>query len=204
MTFHHIKDIIADFKMGKLVLLVDDENRENEGDLICAASAATPQHINFMAKYGRGLICLSMTAEQIQRLELPLMRSNKHSQAKMQTAFTYSIEARHGVTTGISAFDRAKTIEVAINPSSTAQDIVCPGHIFPLVSHPEGVLGRPGHTEAAVDLAHLAGWNPAAVICEVMNDDGTMARLPQLLEFAMKHQIKIGTIQSLIDYRKKN
>ncbi len=202
-SLHSIQDIISDFKQGKMVLLVDDEGRENEGDLVCAASTVTPQQINFMATHGRGLICLSMTAEQIKKLELPLMRSEKHSQGKMQTAFTFSIEAREGVSTGISAFDRSHTIHTAINPAATAHDIVCPGHIFPLIAHVDGVLGRDGHTEASVDLAKISGLNPAAVICEVMNDDGTMSRLPQLLEFAKKHEIKIGTIESLIEYRKK-
>lgn len=197
-----IEDIIDDARVGRMFILVDDEDRENEGDLIIPAQHADTAAINFMAKYGRGLICLAMTRERIHTLNLPQM--NQYNQSRNQTAFTVSIEAREGITTGISAADRAKTVEVAIDPSKGAQDICSPGHVFPLMARDGGVLERAGHTEAAVDIARLAGLNPAGVICEIMNDDGTMARLPELIEFAKHHQIKIATIADLIAYRRRS
>lgn len=197
-----IEDIIADARDGKMFILVDDENRENEGDLVIPAQFATPAAINFMAKYGRGLICLSMNSERIEALGLNLMA--RDNQSRHQTAFTVSIEAREGVTTGISAADRAHTIQVAIDPSKQASDIASPGHVFPLVARDGGVLVRAGHTEAAVDISRLAGLNPSGVICEIMNDDGTMARLPDLVEFAKQHKLKIATIADLISYRRRS
>ncbi len=199
-----IEEILNDFKAGKFVILVDDENRENEGDLVIAADFITPEAVNFMAKEARGLICLSMTASQIEKLQLPMMVSKSHQRGPTETAFTYSIEASFGVTTGISAADRSHTIKVASRESAKATDVICPGHIFPLKAHPQGVLGRAGHTEASVDMAILTKLTPASVICEVINDDGTMARLPDLMVFAKKHNIKIGTIEDLIQYRKSN
>jgi 3,4-dihydroxy 2-butanone 4-phosphate synthase / GTP cyclohydrolase II len=197
-----IEEIIADARDGKMLILVDDESRENEGDLVIPAQFATPAAINFMAKYGRGLICLSMTNERVESLGLNLMsRDNK---SRHQTAFTVSIEAREGVTTGISAADRAHTIQVAIDPSKNAADIASPGHVFPLVARDGGVLVRAGHTEAAVDISRLAGLNPSGVICEIMNDDGTMARMPDLIEFAKQHNLKIATIADLISYRRRS
>jgi 3,4-dihydroxy 2-butanone 4-phosphate synthase/GTP cyclohydrolase II len=197
-----IEDIIEEARCGRMFILVDDEDRENEGDLVIPAQFATPETINFMAKHGRGLICLSMTRERVEQLELNLMsRDNK---SRHQTAFTVSIEAREGVTTGISAADRAHTVQVAIDPSKTCDDIATPGHIFPLVSRDGGVLVRAGHTEAAVDIARLAGLNPSGVICEIMNDDGTMARLPDLIEFGKVHGLKIATIADLISYRRRS
>ncbi|WP_025899766.1 3,4-dihydroxy-2-butanone-4-phosphate synthase [Sneathiella glossodoripedis] len=196
------EEILEDARNGKMIILVDAEDRENEGDLVIPAQMATPDVINFMAKYGRGLICLSMTEDRINELELPLMAQSNAS--RLHTNFTVSIEAREGVTTGISAADRAHTIAVAIDPTKGAQDIVSPGHVFPLVAREGGVLRRTGHTEAAVDIARLAGLMPAGVICEIMNDDGTMARLPDLLEFAKKHDLKVGTIADLIAYRRLN
>lgn len=197
-----IDEILSDFKKGRFVILIDDENRENEGDLVIAADFITSEAVNFMAKEARGLICLSLTAEQIERLKLPMMYSKEHQRGPTQTAFTYSIEASSGVTTGISAADRAHTIKVSSRLTAQPQDVICPGHIFPLKAHPKGVLGRAGHTEASVDLAILSGLTPASVICEVINDDGSMARLPDLVHFAEKHQIKIGTINDLIEFRK--
>ena len=197
-----IDDIIADAKQGKMFILVDDEQRENEGDLVIPAQVVNASAINFMAKYGRGLICLALTRERVEELGLPPMA--RHNNCRHQTAFTVSIEAREGVTTGISAADRAHTIAVAIDPRKTARDIVTPGHIFPLEAREGGVLVRAGHTEAAVDIARLAHMQEAGVICEIMNDDGTMARFPQLVSFAEKHQLKIGTIADLIAYRRKN
>lgn len=194
-----IEDIIADVKAGKPVIIVDDEDRENEGDLIIAAEMASAEAINFMAKEGRGLICLPMEAAMIDRLGLDLM--GRGDNARHRTAFTVSIEAKEGVTTGISAMDRAQTIKVAIDPQSTADDIATPGHVFPLRAREGGVLVRAGHTEAAVDLAKLAGFSGAGVICEIMNDDGSMARLPQLVAYGQKHGLKIGTIADLIAYR---
>ena len=197
-----IQDVIEDIRNGRMVVVVDDEDRENEGDLIVAAQMATPESINFMAKYGRGLICLAMTGERIDQLGLSLMSNDNRSQ--FETAFTTSIEAREGVTTGISASDRARTVAVAIDPSHGRDDIVTPGHIFPLRAQDGGTLVRTGHTEAAVDLSRLAGLNPSGVICEIMNEDGTMARLPDLVKFAQYHDLKIATIADLIAYRLKN
>lgn len=185
-----------------MCILVDDEDRENEGDLIIPAQFADADSVNFMAKYGRGLICLAMTKARVEQLNLPLMA--QHNQSRHTTAFTVSIEAREGVSTGISAADRALTIAAAINPAKGAADIVSPGHVFPLVAREGGVLVRAGHTEAAVDIARLAGLNPAGVICEIMKDDGTMARLPDLLPFAAQHGLKIGTIADLIAYRRRS
>ncbi len=194
-----IDSAILDFQKGKMVIIVDDEDRENEGDLVVAAEYATPESINFMATHGRGLICLSMTESQIERLNLSMMTQNNQSPNK--TAFTVSIEAKTGVTTGISAKDRARTIAVAIDPESTEQDLVTPGHIFPLKAKTGGVLVRGGQTEGSVDLAKLAGLQPAAVICEIMNEDGSMARLPDLQIFSERHGIKIISIEDLIAYR---
>jgi len=191
--------IVAELKAGRMVILVDEEDRENEGDLIMAAEFITPEAINFMAKFGRGLICLTLTEDRCRRLGLTQMaRDNK---AVHGTAFTVSIEAAEGVTTGISAADRARTIQVAVAKNARADDIVQPGHIFPIMARPGGVLVRAGHTEAGCDLTALAGLEPASVICEIMNDDGTMARLPELIEFAREHNLKIGTITDLIHYR---
>ncbi|OFZ12503.1 MAG: 3,4-dihydroxy-2-butanone-4-phosphate synthase [Bdellovibrionales bacterium RBG_16_40_8] len=184
-----------------MVILVDDENRENEGDLILAADFITSQAVNFMATEARGLICLSLCERQIARLGLPLMVKDDHNYSPNKTAFTISIEAASGVSTGISAADRAHTIRVATNPLANPSDIIAPGHVFPISAQPGGVLKRAGHTEASVDLARLAGLNPAAVICEIMNADGTMARVDELKSFAIKHNIKIGTIENLIKYR---
>lgn len=195
-----IDEILTDMRAGKPVILVDDEDRENEGDLIVAAEMASAENINFMAKDGRGLICLPMEGAMIDRLGLELMGRGDNS--RHQTAFTVSIEAKEGVTTGISAADRAQTIKVAIDPKSRASDIATPGHVFPLRARDGGVLVRAGHTEAAVDLSKMAGFSGAGVICEIMNDDGTMARLPDLVGFAQKHALKIGTIADLIAYRR--
>lgn len=200
--FNTIEEAIKDIKSGKMVVLVDDEDRENEGDLTIAAEKITPHAINFMAKYGRGLICLSLSPERVEKLKLPMMANENTS--RFGTAFTVSIEARKGVTTGISASDRAKTILTAINPKTKPEDLVRPGHIFPLRSQPGGVLKRAGQTEGSVDLARLARLYPAGVICEIMNDDGTMARVPQLIKFARKHGLKIVTIKDLIKYRMQN
>ncbi len=197
-----IDEIIEDARNGKMYILVDAEDRENEGDLIIPASFGTPEAINFMAKYGRGLICLAMTAERGRALNLDMMaRENRES---MGTAFTVSIEAKEGVTTGISAHDRSHTVQVAIDPMCDADDIVSPGHVFPLIAKDGGTLVRAGHTEAAVDISRMAGLFPAGVICEIMNDDGTMARLPELVSFAQLHGLKIGTIADLIEYRRKH
>ncbi|NKB46699.1 MAG: bifunctional 3,4-dihydroxy-2-butanone-4-phosphate synthase/GTP cyclohydrolase II [Legionellales bacterium] len=197
-----IEQAIEDIRQGKMIILVDDENRENEGDLCMAADLVTPEAVNFMAKYARGLICLPMTADAIDRLQLPMMV--KRNGSKHGTAFTASIEAATGVTTGISAADRARTIEVAIDPTSTPQDIIMPGHIFPLRARDGGVLVRPGHTEGSVDLARLAGRGAAGVICEILNNDGSMARLPQLYQFAKQHQLNIVSINDLIAYRMRH
>lgn len=197
-----ITDIIADIAAGRMVIMVDDENRENEGDLIIAADHITADAINFMARYGRGLICMPLEGAIIDRLQLPPMVA--HNQSSHGTAFTVSIGARHGITTGISAHDRALTIQAAIAADATASAIVSPGHVFPLRGAEGGVLTRNGHTEAAIDLARLAGGTGAGVICEIMNDDGTMARLPQLIEFAKTHALKIGTIADLVAYRQKH
>jgi 3,4-dihydroxy 2-butanone 4-phosphate synthase/GTP cyclohydrolase II len=195
------EDLIAEAQAGRMFILVDDEDRENEGDLVIPAQFATPDAINFMARFARGLICLSMTRQRVEQLGLPLMSQSNGT--RHQTAFTVSIEAREGVTTGISAADRAHTVAVAINPEATRADIVTPGHVFPLVAREGGTLVRAGHTEAAVDIARLAGLNPAGVICEIMNDDGTMARLPDLVAFAQRHNLKLGTIADLIAYRRR-
>ncbi len=195
-----IDEIIEDARNGRMFILIDAEDRENEGDLIIPASFATPEAVNFMARFGRGLICLAMTSERARTLNLDMMaRENRES---MGTAFTVSIEAKDGVTTGISAHDRAHTINVAIDPTLDADDIVSPGHVFPLVARDGGTLVRAGHTEAAVDISRMAGLNPAGVICEIMNDDGSMARLPELVAFAQLHNLKIGTIADLIEWRR--
>ncbi|MCV2448040.1 MULTISPECIES: 3,4-dihydroxy-2-butanone-4-phosphate synthase [Paracoccus] len=196
------EEIINEARNGRMFILVDHEDRENEGDLVIPAQMATPDAVNFMATHGRGLICLSMPGARIDALGLPLMSSKNSS--RHETAFTMSIEAREGVTTGISAHDRAHTIAVAIDPTKGAADIATPGHIFPLRAREGGVLVRAGHTEAAVDISRLAGLNPAGVICEIMNEDGTMARLPDLVAFAQKHGLKIGTISDLIAYRRRH
>jgi 3,4-dihydroxy 2-butanone 4-phosphate synthase/GTP cyclohydrolase II len=196
------EQIIADAQSGKMFVLVDHKDRENEGDLVIPAEKLTAEKINFMATYGRGLICLALTSERLDALGIPLMAASNSS--RHETAFTVSIEAREGITTGISAYDRAKTISVAINPESGPQDITTPGHIFPLRARNGGVLVRAGHTEAAVDIARLANLNASGVICEIMNDDGTMARLPELIAFAQKHNLNVGTISDLISYRRKH
>ncbi len=196
-----IEDIIEDARNGRPYILVDAEDRENEGDIIIPAQFATPEQINFMAMHARGLICLSISAERARQLRLPMMASD--NQSGHGTAFTVSIEAREGVTTGISAHDRSHTIAVAVDPTKSADDIVSPGHVFPLVAKDGGVLVRAGHTEAAVDISRLAGLNPAGVICEIMKDDGSMARLPDLVAFAQLHGLKIGTIADLIAYRRR-
>ncbi len=201
MVISSIQEIIAEIKAGKMVILVDEENRENEGDLVLAADFVTPAAINFMATHGRGLICMTLTEEHCNRLNLPLMVSTNRS--PLGTNFTLSIEAANGVTTGISAADRARTIQVAAHPSAKPEDIVQPGHIFPLMAQNGGVLVRAGHTEAGCDLANLAGLTPASVICEILTEDGSMARLPDLIEFAAKHQLKIGAIADLIHYRSR-
>ena len=194
-------ELIEEARAGRMFVLVDDEDRENEGDLVVPAQFATPDAINFMARHARGLICLAMTRQRVEQLGLPLMSQSNGT--RHQTAFTVSIEAREGVTTGISAADRARTVAVAINPESGRDDLVTPGHVFPLVAREGGTLMRAGHTEAAVDIARLAGLNPAGVICEIMNDDGTMARLPDLVSFAQHHGLKLGTIADLIAHRRR-
>ena len=201
-TLASTEEIIAELRAGKMVILVDEEDRENEGDLVLAADYVTAEAVNFMAKHGRGLICLTLTRERCQQLNLPLMvRDNGTS---MGTNFTVSIEAASGVTTGISAADRALTIKTAVAPNAKPSDLVQPGHIFPLMAQPGGVLIRSGHTEAGCDLAAMAGCSPTSVICEIMKDDGSMARLPDLLEFAKEHQLKIGSIADLIQYRSQH
>ena len=199
--FSKISSIIKDAKKGKMFILVDDKNRENEGDLIIPGSKCNPKSINFMAKHGRGLICLALTKKQVDNLKLPLMSSINKS--RMQTAFTISIEAKKGITTGISAQDRARTIKTAINPKVKKSEIVSPGHVFPLVARNGGVLERAGHTEASVDISKLSKLNPSSVICEVMNEDGRMARLNDLFKFSKKHKIKLASIEDLISYRFK-
>ncbi|MBI1771974.1 MAG: 3,4-dihydroxy-2-butanone-4-phosphate synthase [Burkholderiales bacterium] len=199
MSMSTTQEIVAELRAGRMVILVDEEDRENEGDLIMAAEFVTPEAINFMAKFGRGLICLTLTEERCDQLNLAMMTSRNGT--SFGTNFTVSIEAAEGVTTGISAADRARTVQVAVDKKSTAADIVQPGHIFPLKAQRGGVLMRAGHTEAGCDLAELAGLTPASVICEIMKDDGTMARLPDLFEFAKEHDMKIGTIADLIHYR---
>jgi 3,4-dihydroxy 2-butanone 4-phosphate synthase/GTP cyclohydrolase II len=199
MKFNTIEEAIEDIRSGKMVILVDDEDRENEGDLTMAAEAITPEAINFMAMHGRGLICLSLPPERVEHLQLPMMTTDNTS--SFGTAFTISIEAKKGVTTGISAADRATTIKTAISPKSGPEDLARPGHVFPLRARPGGVLQRAGQTEGSVDLARLAGLYPAGVICEIMNDDGTMSRVPQLMQFAKKFDLKIVTVKDLIAYR---
>ena len=197
-----IEEIIEEARNGRMFILVDDEDRENEGDLVIPAQMATPEAINFMAKYGRGLICLALTRQRCEDLRLPLM--SQHNASRLQTAFTVSIEARDGVTTGISAPDRARTVSTAIDPTKGPEHIVTPGHIFPLMARDGGVLARSGHTEASVDIARLAGLNPSGVICEIMSDDGTMARRPELVAFAQRHGVKMATIADLIAYRRRH
>lgn len=199
MVVSSTQEIIDEMRAGRMVILVDEEDRENEGDLVLAAEFVTPEHINFMARYGRGLICLTLTEERCRQLDLPLMVSANRS--SHGTNFTLSIEAAHGVTTGISAADRARTVQAAVAKDAKPSDIVQPGHIFPLMAQPGGVLVRAGHTEAGCDFAQLAGCTPAAVICEILKDDGSMARLPDLIEFAREHKLKIGTIADLIHHR---
>jgi 3,4-dihydroxy 2-butanone 4-phosphate synthase/GTP cyclohydrolase II len=202
MAINPITEIIEDLRQGRMVIVLDDEDRENEGDLLIAAERARPEDINFMARYGRGLICLTLTPARCQQLRLPPMVND--NQGRTGTNFTVSIEAAEGVTTGISAHDRAATIRAAIKKDARPGDIVMPGHVFPLMAQKGGVLARAGHTEAGVDLACLAGFEPASVVCEVMNDDGTMARLPELQTFAAQHGMKVGTIADLIRYRMEN
>ena len=197
-----VEEIIDDARNGRMFVLIDHEDRENEGDLVIPAQMATPDAINFMATHGRGLICLALTSERVDQLGLELMSTNNSS--RHETAFTISIEAREGVTTGISAHDRARTVAVAIDASKGPSDLATPGHVFPLRARSGGVLVRAGHTEAAVDIARLAGLNSSGVICEIMNEDGTMARLPELISFAQRHGLKIGTISDLIAYRRRN
>jgi 3,4-dihydroxy 2-butanone 4-phosphate synthase/GTP cyclohydrolase II len=195
------EELLEEARRGRMFVLVDDEDRENEGDLVIPAQFATPDAINFMARHARGLICLAMTRARVEQLALPLMAQSNGT--RHQTAFTVSIEAKEGVTTGISAADRARTVAVAINPEHGREDIVTPGHVFPLVARDGGVLVRAGHTEAAVDFARMAGLNPSGVICEIMNDDGTMARMPDLVAFAQHHGLKLGTIADLIAHRRR-
>lgn len=202
MAIADIEDVIKDVKDGKMIIVVDDEDRENEGDMMIAAEKVTPEAINFMARYARGLVCLSLSEERVRELDLPLMVSDNTS--PYNTAFTVSIEAKEGVTTGISAYDRARTILTAIDPDTKRDDLARPGHVFPLMARSGGVLFRVGHTEASMDLARLAGLKPAGVICEIMNDDGTMARLPDLEVFAEQHGLKIASIADLIKYVMRN
>ena len=201
MSFHSIPEIIEEIRQGRMVIMTDDESRENEGDLIFAAQFVTPEKVNFMMKEGRGLICVPLTEERIEALGLDELKDS--SEDPMRTAFTLSVDARLGVTTGISAFDRARTIEVLADPNRGPSDLLTPGHIFPLKAKRGGVLIRTGHTEAGIDLCRLAGIEPAAVICEIVNDDGTMARTPELLRFAKQHSLKMGTIKDLITYRRQ-
>ena len=201
MQFDSIEEIIADIKRGRLVIIIDDEARENEGDLIIAAEKATASKINFMATFGRGLICVPLSGEKLDSLGLrPMVENNTE---RMETAFTISVDAKRGITTGISAHDRAITIKTLLNPKTGPEDLARPGHIFPLRAKEGGVLTRAGHTEAAVDLARMAGFYPAGVICEIMNEDGTMARVPDLIKFKRRHGLKLGTIASLIEYRRR-
>lgn len=200
MPFSPIPDVLEDIRNGRMIVLVDDENRENEGDLCMAAEFATPDAINFMARFGRGLVCLALTEERCLTLDLPMQVSRNTS--RFETAFTVSIDAATGITTGISSADRARTIELCLRKDSRPTDLVRPGHVFPLRARRGGVLERAGQTEGAVDLSRLAGLQPAGVICEIMNDDGTMARLPQLVEFCAKHKLKLASVESLIEYRR--
>ena len=204
MAFATIEEAAEDFRAGRMVLIVDDEDRENEGDIACAAEKVTPEIINFMARYGRGLICLSLTDDRLDELQIPLQVSESDNTATRGTAFCVSIEAKRGVTTGISAADRATTIQVAVDPRTKPSDLARPGHIFPLRARAGGVLVRPGHTEAVVDLARIAGMIPAGVICEVLNDDGGMARLPQLRDFAALHDLKTISVADVVSYRIAN
>ncbi|MEK7470043.1 MAG: bifunctional 3,4-dihydroxy-2-butanone-4-phosphate synthase/GTP cyclohydrolase II [Planctomycetota bacterium] len=202
MSFTPIPEVLADIRAGKMVVLVDDENRENEGDLYMAADLATPEAVNFMARFGRGLICLALTEERCLALDLPMQVARNTS--RFETAFTVSIDAATGITTGISAADRARTIEICLRKDARPSDLVRPGHIFPLRARRGGVLERAGQTEGAVDLSRLAGLQPAGVICEIMNDDGTMSRLPELREFCAKHNLKLASVEDLIEYRRRN
>src|ERR1041385_9187391 len=198
--FNTIESVISDIRAGKMVIVVDDADRENEGDLIMAAQFVTPESVNFMAKYGRGLICVPTTSERLQQLGIERMvRQNRET---FKTDFQVSVDAAHGITTGISAADRAETVRIMADPTAVPEDLVQPGHVFPLRARPGGVLQRAGHTEAAVDLVRLAGCRPIGILCEIMNDDGSMARLPELLKFAKKHRLKICTIADLIHYRR--
>lgn len=203
MPLSSIEEIIEEAKAGRMFILVDDETRENEGDLVIPACFATGDMINFMITHGRGLVCLALEEARAKELDLPLMVRGENK-SQFQTNFTFSIEAREGVTTGISAFERAHTIATAIDPDKGSSDIVVPGHIFPLIAREGGVLTRNGHTEASVDIARLAGLNPSAVICEIIKEDGHMARLPDLEVFAEKHRLKIASIADLVNYRQKN
>jgi len=202
MSHASCEELIEELRAGRMIILADDEDRENEGDLVMAAEWVTPEAVNFMATHARGLICLALTGEQVERLNLPLMVSD--SNAKFKSNFTVSIEAAEGVTTGISAYDRAQTIRVAADETSGPDDVVSPGHIFPLMARPGGVLVRAGHTEASIDLARMAGLKPAAVICEIMNEDGSMARMPELKKFAREHGLKVGCIGDVISHRLKH
>ncbi len=202
MSLASCEELIEELRAGRMIILADDEDRENEGDLVMAAEWVTPEAINFMATHGRGLICLALTQEQTDKLNLPLMVSNTNS--KFKTNFTVSIEAAEGVTTGISAYDRAHTVRAAIHEQATPADIHTPGHVFPLVGRDGGLLVRAGHTEASIDLARMAGLKPAGVICEIMNEDGTMSRMPELKKFAKKHDLKVGSIADVIRYRLKH
>jgi 3,4-dihydroxy 2-butanone 4-phosphate synthase/GTP cyclohydrolase II len=193
-------EIIAEARAGRMIILIDDENRENEGDVVIPASFATPEMITFMARQACGLICLALTEERARLLDLPLMAGRT---GHLSTAFAVSIDARQGVSTGISAFDRAHTIAIAIDPHSTPADLVRPGHVFPIIGRSGGTLVRPGHTEAAIDVARFAGFDPSGVICEIMNEDGTMARLPELRVFARRHGLALGTIADLVAYRRR-
>lgn len=201
MKFNKIEEIVEDLRSGRMVILVDDEGRENEGDLVLAADFVTPSAVNFMIKEARGLVCVSLTTEQVKRLQLPLMINQANNFSPNKTAFTVSVEAAKGVSTGISVSDRSHTIRVVSNPNSTERDIISPGHVFPIRAQDGGVLKRAGHTEASVDFCRLAGLTPAAVICEITNGDGSMARTRELFEFALKHHLKIGTIEDLIEHR---
>lgn len=200
-NFDRIERALSDLREGRMVVLMDDETRENEGDLVLAAEKVSPEAINFMTRFGRGLVCLSMAPSEIDRLRLKLMASEAENRSSFRTAFTVSIEAATGVTTGISAYDRCRTIQVACDPKSGPGDVVVPGHVFPLRANGGGVLARRGQTEGSVDLARLAGMQPSAVICEILNDDGTMARMPQLMEFCKAHGLTFLTIEDIVQYR---
>ena len=201
MSFHSVPELIAELKSSKMVIIVDDENRENEGDLVLPTDFVNAKAINFMSQQARGLICVAITQEQVKKLSLPLMVDQERNLSPNKTAFTVSVEAAKNISTGISASDRAHTIKTVANPSSTSADIISPGHVFPICAHKGGVLKRAGHTEASVDLCRLAELNPAAVICEIINPDGSMARVPDLKIFSQTHNIKIGSIEDLIRYR---